>query len=1083
MVTDSKQRSLATDPEHSYIVQAPAGSGKTELLTQRFLRLLARVAAPEHIIALTFTRKAASEMRDRILSALRKSAAGVEATSGHQQQTLEYAREALVCDKLHNWQLLENPGRLRIMTIDALCQHLANAIPLTEQSIPFAEICETPEILYQRAARNCLQEACTNAVLMPFIEQLLDYLDNRQEVLIQLFCTLLANREQWLNPIFTAQGQAREHCEEALRLIEEHELKRLQQSLEPSLWHKLQELLHRLLEVDKDSSSPRQLLKNWQLGQAIDRTTVSLIAQVLLTKADKLRNGFDHHVGLAATACSKAEYQQLKKESQELFATLQRNETFARLLVKTKNLPLPHYEDSQWQMVQALLQLLPRLAAHLTVVFYERGSVDFSAMAQAALEALGSEDAPSDLALHLDYTIHHLLIDEFQDTSIIQFQLLQKLVQGWQPQDTRTLFIVGDPMQSIYRFRQAEVGLFLRARQEGIGNIRLIPLELSSNFRATENIVTWLNQQFSLIFPQKNDIESGAICFHNAQSMNAASSDSLINAYCYPNKQLEGQGLIQIIQHELAAHPEASIAVLVRSRSQLRMIIPLLREHNIDFQGVDIEPLAKQFHIMDAWTLTKALLMPADRLAWLALLRSPYCGLMLTDLHQIGQWHATNPILMNLQDPSLWQHLSEEGQIRLRYLLPILTAALNNRHKTNLMTWIRGVLSQLHFEKLLSQEQQNDIQQFLLLIDGYDNQGQLIDCHYFEEKLANLYSRKNHPARLQIMTIHKSKGLEFDTVILPGLGNRTKQNDAPLLRWLKLPRFAGEEIMLISPIRARYARECLLYDYIAALDDEKGEYEQQRLLYVAATRAKKRLYLLDNREKASAGSLRSLFHSLEFEYKDTETLADMQPVKGLLIRLPISVYQQDVFKGHNTPPQIVAMNPASSAHHLGTAAHLLLQWLCTHHVINPNRIPWFLADNFLKNCGFSAAQMQQARTILEQWLTNFLNHPQARFIIGPHHNEANEVAWLTAENGQVSTRIIDRTFEVGGSRWIIDFKTGKDDDCAQKEHQSQVNAYAKLMHATNPDIQCGLFYLSTNRWLNWQYLHTMTAHDGQMALS
>ena len=123
-------------------------------------------------------------------------------------------------------------------------------------------------------------------------------------------------------------------------------------------------------------------------------------------------------------------------------------------------------------MVLHLSRLLPTLAALLLLVFQKRGVVDHSQVAQSALFALGDDDAPTDLALRLDYQIDHILVDEFQDTAITQYELLQKLTRGWgeyneqNPLTPRTLMIVGDAMQSIYGFRGANVGLFLQARRE-----------------------------------------------------------------------------------------------------------------------------------------------------------------------------------------------------------------------------------------------------------------------------------------------------------------------------------------------------------------------------------------------------------------------------------------------------------------------------------------------------------------------------------------------------------------------------------------------------------------------------------------
>ena len=125
----------------------------------------------------------------------------------------------------------------------------------------------------------------------------------------------------------------------------------------------------------------------------------------------------------------------------------------------------------EWKVLKSTLLLLPDMAETLRSVFSEQGKTDFTEISLTARKALGNEDDPTDLLLHLDYKIQHILVDEYQDISFKQYDLLMKLTAGWIPGDGRTMFIVGDPMQSIYRFRDAEVGLFLKTKNEGLGQI------------------------------------------------------------------------------------------------------------------------------------------------------------------------------------------------------------------------------------------------------------------------------------------------------------------------------------------------------------------------------------------------------------------------------------------------------------------------------------------------------------------------------------------------------------------------------------------------------------------------------------
>ena len=130
-LADQGARTQALDIGHSFIVQAPAGSGKTTVLTQRYLRLLTTVDEPEQVLAITFTRKAAGEMRERVQKAL---AGDIEVRSPADAVTLELASVARTQAQKRGWGLDESAARLRIQTIDAFNGYLANSLPITSQN-------------------------------------------------------------------------------------------------------------------------------------------------------------------------------------------------------------------------------------------------------------------------------------------------------------------------------------------------------------------------------------------------------------------------------------------------------------------------------------------------------------------------------------------------------------------------------------------------------------------------------------------------------------------------------------------------------------------------------------------------------------------------------------------------------------------------------------------------------------------------------------------------------------------------------------------------------------------------------------
>ena len=196
---DQKQREQALDAARSILVQAPAGSGKTDLLTRRFLRLLAEVDAPGQVVAITFTNAAAAEMRHRILGELEKAAAN-PAPQADEFSMDSLAHRALQHSQALGWKLLDLTAQLRIQTIDAFCRELALQQPLLSGFGGGMEIAEQPDELYRRAARETLRKIDqTGSELGAAIEELLLWRDNGWQEMEALLVGMLKSRDRWMH--------------------------------------------------------------------------------------------------------------------------------------------------------------------------------------------------------------------------------------------------------------------------------------------------------------------------------------------------------------------------------------------------------------------------------------------------------------------------------------------------------------------------------------------------------------------------------------------------------------------------------------------------------------------------------------------------------------------------------------------------------------------------------------------------------------------------------------------------------------------------------------------------------------------
>jgi ATP-dependent helicase/nuclease subunit A len=1172
-IPDQRAREEALAPSRSFIVQAPAGSGKTELLIQRCLGLLATVNEPEEIVAITFTRKAAAEMRERVLEAFAHVLAGKAPESEHERRTQQLARAALERDGARGWRIIDSPARLRIQTIDSLCAALTRQMPLLSKFGSQPEIIEDAGALYAEAARATVELIEAKDPAADYVERLLAHLDNNVARVEELLIEMLRRRDHWLRHVMVKQ---RAGLEGALVAERRTVIDRVQ-ALVP--------LPERgeLLAIANYSLVNRgeALLAAFPGGD--DARSWATLADVLLTRNGAWRAKVDKRHGFPVGAAGKA----WKDRLAALIATIA-DDRLGTALADTRRLPPANYTEAQWQVLEAITELLKRAVGQLKLVFQSRGQVDFTEVSQRALLALEDAEGPTDLALRLDYQIRHLLIDEFQDTSISQFELVARLTAGWTPDDGRTLFVVGDPMQSIYRFREAEVGLFLKARAEGIGSVVLEPLELSANFRSQAGIVDWVNHAFAQVMPGLEDIASGAVAYSQSRAVHSRLQGGAVDIHPLfsGGEASEAAQVANILTGIAAASADAeqrtssaaasavpkqrpSVAILVRGRNHLGEIVPQLKHAGLAFRAIEIDRLDDRPVVQDLLALTRALAHRGDRLAWLAILRAPWCGLTLADLHALagtdtGANGGTEPgavagtdtpsprsrgegrgegqhieksdgealpkpissqstVWELMHDPARFAALTPDARLRLERVRPVLAAALAGRQRSSLRDAVEGTWLGLGGPACAGSETDlEDAEAYLDHLESKEEAGAIADFEAFEQGLDKLYALPDMAAgddAVQIMTIHKAKGLEFDHVIVPGLGKVPPAEGKKLFLWMERPAnldapnshsLASSTNLLLAPIEETGAEGDRIYAWIKQLAAEKAGHEDGRLLYVAATRAKQRLHLLgetrllveDEAQTARNPDSRCLLAKLwpvvsgEFQHAAaTATVA--AAIEGAAGDAVIDQSLRRLVTTWSLPeaPPAVAWSPASEtahaqdeieyswageiARHVGSVAHRWLQRIAEDELKGWNgaRIDTMREsfNNELAARGVEEAQLAAAAGRVATVLANALADPRGQWLLGPQQDARNEYRLTAVIEGERRNLVMDRTFTgTDGKRWIVDYKVSGHEgtdieeflDREQARYRAQLARYAHALAQAEPAM-LGLYFPLLAGWREW----------------
>lgn len=1102
----------ATHPFQNATVFASAGTGKTWLLVARLTRLLLAGAQPGSILAVTFTKKAAGEMQERLLERLQHFAtcSEEELIAGFREIGEEPDSRIMQTARGLYEILLDAIQPVRTTTYHSFCHDLLSRFPLQADIPPGYELVEDTAELQETAWENFIQQASSNdhPVLKQATLELIDQSGSIGNMQTSLDA-FLNSRADWWAYTETVDAPLQWALEQLPLHFDCSPDDDPYETISSDAWRQKIERYAELLGADKAPAGNKT--KSAEMLAAINEG-LNGKALISIVHSRVLKKDGDPYALKPSQAYRKANGEDAAEELLQLHSEIaERLLDVIDLQNRQQNLRL----NQNWYIAgNAYLD-------HYQDIKLQRRQLDFSDMEWQAYRLLNSREDTEWVQFKLDERIDHLLIDEFQDTNPTQWRLLFPLLQEFantDPQEHRSVFLVGDTKQSIYSFRRANPKLQGTASDWLQANLRSQHYSMDDSRRSAPAIMQAVNavfqaEPFNQLITDFNDHGTfhdglwGRVEIHPAfeipKEPKLAPEDRppLRDPLTTPRpekpsaKKLEAEFIAQRIEELIAAktvvgkgkdarHIEyGDIKILLRSRTSAPHIEDALRSQNIPFIGTSRGMLLPRLEIQDIRVLLRLLHSPQDNLALAQVLKSPIFSATDDDLITLAK---TPGDTWTDRLATVAETLPENHALRWAQTL------LSRWRKLCATLPLHDLLETIYFDGNIlerysdaSRDWQRDqvltnLQRMITLALEIDS-GRYPSLTHFLMRLETLEHAKDgapdepkpdsHTNAVQIHTIHDSKGLEAPVIFYADLAAAEQKDKA----WNSIVDWPAESdrplhfILQVPKEKLDSRTQKLINRRQSIQDHEKGN-----LIYVALTRARQMLILSASKNSRSSKLHTDLLAALTpvMEEQDNGVLVLENGQCDKVVPKEITKPENPEIPQHLLKPLELAkkrqerspsrMEGESDSHTAipglvtdeqgqdrGTVIHALLEHLSIH--------PDWSRTAILNRVGADHNLEPDSET-LNQWMDEAENvlgtFPE---LFQPEGKSGHsELPLVYQQNGEQVYGIIDRLLVAGDHLQLIDYKTHRVDSLEQANaiaHQyiGQLQAYATGLNKVYPD--------------------------------